>query len=382
MHFIQDYNKKIKPKELNYLKVGIFHPTLNACGGAEWVAVKIINALAKKGHETVVLTNDRVNQNRIKALFGEEAHIGSQFVFPFKPFPPTDLHNIYTDGIRTLLLETKCDILIDTESNALLPGVNITYIHFPILGRLEDYKKENLKSVRARLLYFEPYRLYERRESRNAKRIIFSNSMYTGNAMRRFGMQPTLLYPPIARVFYVNQDENPARENCVVTVARIDKQKRLTTIPEIAKLTNKRIRFLIIGIKQNQQDFNSIIESIERNKVSDRVEVQTDVPQQELQKILRKSKIYLHTSRGEHFGVSLAQAMASGCIPIAYDAGGPKEFVPREFRFTELQDAARKIETAVFGWTLEESKRITKIAEAFSEDNFSSNFLKSFNSIL
>ena len=362
------------------MKVGIFHPSLNACGGAEWVAVKIINALAKKGHETVVLTNDQVNQNRIKDLFGEEAHIGSQFVFPFELFPSTDVHNIYTDGIRTLLLKTQCDILIDTESNALLPGVNITYFHFPMLGRLEDYKKYKLNAVRARLLYFEPYRLYERKESQHTKRIVFSNSMFTGNAMRNLGMHPTLLYPPIAKIFYLDPEENSSRENCVVTVARLDKQKRLDTIPEIARLTNKSIRFLIIGIKQRQQDFDSILESIERNKVSDRVEVQTDVPQRKLLEILRTSKVYLHTSIGEHFGVSLAQAMASGCIPIAYDAGGPREFVPKEYRFTEHKAAAAKIDKAVFEWTPQDSKRVIKIAHKFDEEVFSSKFLDLFDS--
>jgi alpha-1,2-mannosyltransferase len=364
------------------LKVGIFHPTLNACGGAEWVAVKIINTLAQQGHETIVLTNEQVNQNRIKDLFGEEAHIDSQFVFPFEPFPSTDVHNVYTDGIRTLLLKAQCDILIDTESNALLPGVNITYIHFPMLGRLEDYKKYKLNAVRARLLYFEPYRFYEKSESQHTKRIVFSNSMFTGNAMRNFGMHPTLLYPPIAKIFYLNPEENSSRENCVVTVARLDKQKRLDTIPEIARLTNKSIRFRIIGIKQRQKDFDSIIESIERNKVSDRVEVQTDVSQRKLLEILRTSKVYLHTSRMEHFGVSLAQAMASGCIPIAYDAGGPKEFVPKEYRFTEHNDAAKKIEKAILEWTPQESKRISDLSKIFSEETFSFNFLNSLDMYL
>ena len=361
------------------MKVGIFHPTLNGCGGAEWVAVKIINALSRANHETIVLTNKKVDQDKIKRIFGEKALIDREIIFPLEPFHQADLHNVYTDGIRTLFLKTQCDVLVDTQSNSLLPGANITYVHFPLFGRLEEYKKAKVKAVRARLLYFEPYRFYEKHESHNSHRVIFSNSIYTGNAMRRIGIQPSLLYPPIARDYYISPGETPARENQVVTVARIDKQKRLITIPEIAKMTNKKIRFLIIGLKQSQQELNEILGLIERNKVSDRVEVQTDVPQLQLQEILRKSKIYLHTSRGEHFGVSLAQAMASGCIPIAYDAGGPKEFVPHEYRFTELQDAARKIETAVFGWTLEESKRITKIAETFSEDNFSSNFLKSFN---
>ena len=367
---------------MSYLKVGLFHPTLNACGGAEWVAFKLINTLSQRNHKIITLTNEKIDQNRIKTIFGEKVNVDSELVFPFKLFSPTDLHNVYTDGLRTLFLKTHCDVLIDTESNALLPGVNITYVHFPLLGRLEDYKNFRSKQVRARLLYFEPYHFYERRESRNPKRIVFSNSMYTGNAMRRFGMKPTLLYPPISNAYYLNSNEESNRDNVVVTVARIDPGKRLSEIPKIAKLTNKSIRFLIIGLKQSQQELNKILEEIDRNRVSDRVEVMTNLSQERLQNILCTSKIYLHMSRGEHFGVSLAQAMASGCIPIAYDAGGPREFVPERYRFRELDDAAGKIEKAISDWTPQESKRISNMARLFSEDNFSSTFLNLFDSYI
>ena len=364
------------------MKVGIFHPTINACGGAEWVAVKMINSLSKANHETIVLTNQKVNQGKIKKIFGEEAHINREIVFHLEPFNQTDLHNVYTDGIRTLFLKSQCDVLVDTESNALLPGVNITYIHFPLLGRLDDYKKSKLKATRARLLYFEPYRIYERRESQNCKRIVFSNSMYTGNAMKTFGMSPTLLYPPISNLYYLKSDETCNRNDVVVTVARIDPWKRLSEIPTIAKFTNNKIRFLIIGLKQSQQELNNILNEIDRNRVSDRVEVMTNLSQEKLQNILCTSKVYLHMSRNEHFGVSLAQAMASGCIPIAYDAGGPREFVPEKYRFRELEEAARKIEKTIFEWAPQESRRISQMARLFSEDTFSSNFLNSLNVFL
>ena len=356
------------------MKVGIFHPTLNTCGGAEWVAVKIMAALTKEDHGILVLTNEPINWNKIKSIFGETLSGVTDVVTPFEPFRSTDMHNVYTDGLRTLFLKSKCDVVIDTSSNALLPGVNISYIHFPLFGRLDWSHVNELRKS-----YYLGYRLYERIEAKYSNRLVFSNSKYTEDAIRKFtGINSVLLYPPISGSFYNNTNQEP-REDVVITVARIDPGKRLTLIPKIAKMTNRKIRFVIIGLQQSKEELERILKLIDEYKVSDRVEVRTNVSQKDLQNMLSTSKVYLHTSAGEHFGVSLAQAMASGCIPITYDAGGPREFVPENYRFTLLKEAARKIEKAAFEWTSQDSIRISNIARLFIEDNFSSKFLKEFN---
>lgn len=363
-------------KEISELEVGIFHPPLNVCGGAEWVAVNIINSLKKEDHRTVVLTNQKIDQNRVESVFGHRVNVDNEIVLPFEFFTSTDLHNVYTDGLRTLFLKAKCDVLIDTQSNATLPGANITYIHFPILGRLKGIYKSRLRAA-----YFFPYLIYERREARNTKRLILSNSKYTSDAIKKItGINPSLLYPPISKTFYVNPSDINVRENIVVSVSRIAPEKRLTLIPYIARLTNRKIRFRIIGLKESAQELNQILTLIERNKVSDRVEVMTDVSRGDLQSILRKSKVFLHLTHGEHFGVSIVEAMASGCIPVVHNSGGPREFVPDSLRFNEPEEAARKIEKAVFEWTPQESKRISTLAQQFDEENFSKRFLGIFNS--
>jgi hypothetical protein len=51
------------------LKVGIFHPPINVCGGAELVAITMINSLKNSGYQTVVLTNEHIDQRKIKRIF-------------------------------------------------------------------------------------------------------------------------------------------------------------------------------------------------------------------------------------------------------------------------------------------------------------------------
>jgi glycosyltransferase involved in cell wall biosynthesis len=356
--------------------VGVFHPALNICGGAEWVAVNVINCLKKARYDTLVLTNKRIDQERMQTLFGKKVCADAQMLFPLEFFHVTDLHNIYSDFIRTVCLREKCDILIDTYSNALLPGVHLTYVHFPFLGRLVGFDRETNAIRKLLNTYYFPYLLYERKNALNRNRTIFANSKYTMNAIRKItGAPSTILYPPIPRSFFIS-DCCFDRENIVVSVDRISPDKKLTMVPQIARLTNKKIRFLIIGLSESSSELNRILNLITLNGLSDRVKVMTDVPREKVQSILRTSKVFLHTAPYEHFGVSIAEGMASGCIPVVHNSGGPREFVPERFRFNEVTEAARKIEKAVLGSSSEDANECMRIAQRFSEESFSTNFLR------
>ena len=81
---------------------------------------------------------------------------------------------------------------------------------------------------------------------------------------------------------------------------------------------------------------------------------------------------------GEHFGISIVEAMASGCIPIVHNSGGMKEFVPAENRYETLQEAADKIDSAINNWSIEKTLEPKKIADQFSIENFSRQFYGAF----
>ena len=53
---------------MKLLRVGIFHPTLNTCGGAEWVAFKIMDIMRKNNHKVTVLTNEKIDIEKIRRL--------------------------------------------------------------------------------------------------------------------------------------------------------------------------------------------------------------------------------------------------------------------------------------------------------------------------
>jgi glycosyltransferase involved in cell wall biosynthesis len=364
------------------MKIGVLHPTINACGGAELVAVNILDCVKKVGHDTILLTNEKIDQERLQNFFRRRANVDSQIVFPFEFFQTTNPHNIYTDFVRALILKAKCDVLVDTYSNGLLPGSSVVYIHYPLSGRipLPESKKDYIAKLKR--TYYTPYSLYERTKIKQNNIVFFANSAYTMKAIKKFmGIEPVVLYPPVADEFFV-KDCCCDRLNTVISIGRISPEKKFTLIPKIAKLTDKRINFIIIGIKSSALELKRIRELIVVNGVSARVRIVTDLSREKILGILRSSKVFLHTAVGEHFGISIAEAMASGCVVICHDSGGPKEFVPSQFRFDKVEKAAELINKAVNEWSPKMSHEISLLAERFREQNFSKLFAETFCSYL
>jgi alpha-1,2-mannosyltransferase len=362
------------------LIVGVFSPVINWCGGAEWVAVGIINALKEHGHQVVILSDSPLNQERFKGIFNRTVSADKQIIFPLKFFQSTDLKNIYTDAIRLLLLKSKCQVVIDTFSNAILPGANISYIHHPLLRRVEigaPYLRNKL--------FFVPYQYYLRSSTNNFKnKLVLANSKFTAEAIRaETGIDAQVLYPPVmSEITPQQRDFDGKRENNVITVGRICKGKNLTIIPKIAKLTRKDISFTIAGLLESGEIMLSLLRLIKELNVADRVKIMTNVKRDQLKNVLLSSKVYLHPKIDEHFGISIVEAMALGCTPVVHNSGGPREFVSRDFRYNSIEEAAKQVEKAIDDWSPMQARKTSEYTERFDENMFSKQFINIFNSFL
>ena len=355
--------------------MGIFSPVINWCGGAEWVTLNIIDALKEQGHRIILLTNKRLDHSKFSYMFHKEVSVDQQFIFPFEVFPSANYHNIYTDAIRSLLLKSKCDVLVDTYSGAVLPGMDVVYFqNYPLLKAVET----GLPYFR-NLVYFYPYRSFLscHRESMSNK-LFFANSKFIAEAVKaELCITPHVLYPSVSD-FILNRAQshfNDQRENVVLTIARISKGKNLEIIPHIAKLTSKKVSFVIAGLLDSEQALDSLIRLKMELNVSDKVKIMVNVKRSILRQMLLNSKVYLHSAIDEPFGISIVEAMSSGCIPVVHDSGGPKEFVPPNLRYKSPDEAAEKVEKAIADWSTTKANELSKDANRFNENNFSKQFL-------
>ncbi|HEX9239627.1 MAG TPA: glycosyltransferase, partial [Candidatus Bathyarchaeia archaeon] len=70
-------------------------------------------------------------------------------------------------------------------------------------------------------------------------------------------------------------------------------------------------------------------------------------PLRKVKDVLGRAMAYVHCAENEHFGITIVEAMAAGCVPIVHDSGGPREIVTIDvgFRWSDLSTAARQITT-------------------------------------
>jgi alpha-1,2-mannosyltransferase len=361
------------------LIIGVFSPIINWCGGAEFVALNIINALKEQRHKLILMSNKSLDQSKFKDVFGKNIIVDQQIIFPLRFFSPTNFHNIYTDSIKSLMLKSKCEIVIDVYSNAMLPGVEIEYIHYPLLKAVET----GLPHKRANRIFFYPYQSFLRAKRKNiSRKLILANSHFTAEAIKsELGVNPHVLYPPISDNFiYARKNLTEKRGARVITVSRISNGKNLSIIPYIAKLTRKEISFAIVGLLDSSKTLNLLTKSIRKLGLSERVKIYINLSRDQLKRMLLTSKVYLHPTLNEHFGISIVEAMALGCIPVVHDSGGPREFVNEKFRYESVEEAAEKVEKAADYWSPDRAVAISNIAEQFSGNTFSKNFISLFNS--
>jgi glycosyltransferase involved in cell wall biosynthesis len=365
------------------VKVGIFHPTLDWCGGAEVVAVATANSLAQNGYETVLFVNNPVDQKRIRDMVGEPLWPSIKVIVNPTFLNPRDHFDIFESAYRSLILKSHCDLLVDTYSNFVFPWSNVSYIHFPlVIDRVHTrFGRRLLKELRFTYTIGAPYVSFRKRLKDYKRKLIFTNSYFTAKViMDSLGIKPKVLYPPIPNFFF-QQDcpmiEQP-REDLVVTTARFGCGKGVELVPDIANLTHKNIHYVMIGLAHDWSIVQAVKNKIKRLHLEARITVVPNASRQDIKNYLARAKVYLHTMKNEHFGISIAEAMRMGCIPVVHNSGGAPEFVPHRYRYPTIQHAAVIINDAIQNWNSVEAECLIQLAARFSESNFSKKFMQSF----
>ncbi len=361
--------------------IGVFCPTLNVYGGGEFVAIAIANTLAQHHHNVILFSADKINPTAIKNYFGETIHHNIQTIQQPTHFDPRSLPDFYQTIIHSYTAKNRCHIFIDAFSNCVYPWTDITYIHFPYLNRFSF--KANfpyLKRPRFTQAGTLPHVILERNLIDYDKRLVLANSQYTANEITRYSNKKSqVLYPPFPST--ITQTKNFAKnsEKLVVTVSRLDANKLLEKIPKIAVQTSTDIKFAVIGRLCSQSTLDYLETLVKRQGLDDRIKFYPNASAELKADLLKRAKVYLHTMEGEHFGISIAEAMAFGCIPVVHDSGGMKEFVPEPNRYVNIEQAAEKVVEEISSWTPAKSRETTESVTQFSLENFSEKFMDIFH---
>ena len=262
----------------------------------------------------------------------------------------------------------------------IFPNKLVNYIHY--LYPLEYSEPKFLKISLSRKLYLLPLRWLNRDHSRNKSKygLVVANSSFTKKKIEEWypsqKNKVQVIYPPVNIKYFWNEQNN--RSNQVISVGNFEPQKDQLTQIKIAKFF-PNIKFIITGFvnfKFRRDYYNKCLNYVKHLNVKN-VILKPNLGKEELRLLLQKSKYFIHTRENEHFGISIVEAIAAGCIPLVHDSGGQREIVPFEiFRFRSIADAVikfKKILKLDINYT---RKKFQQYIQKFSEERFEDNIIR------
>lgn len=359
------------------MKIAVAHHSLNPAGGAERLCLATIEALEKRGHKVSLVTVERTDWSLLQDKFGpsvmpdKEIYVSSQLLSQkLKSIPIASTYFLtYTMQLLINRSKNKYDVSINTFGDAINSITDIAYVHFPLRAALEfsQVPAFTYTSIWRTLAPF--YNLATSTFDRIApSKLLLTNSKFIKEIVKvSLDRTPIVVYPPVDTKSFSGCLRVSKDENLVAIVASYAPKRHLEQVALIAKHA-KNARFVVIG-KTNEYSSNTLQnlkDYIAALGLEDRVILLKNVPFEELLAVLSKAKVYLHVMPCDHFGISVVEAMASGCVPVVHRSGGPwtdileKEQGKYGFSYLNAVEAANQIEDLM----LDDNLRIAIAAKA------------------
>ncbi|MGH9923552.1 MAG: glycosyltransferase, partial [Nitrososphaerales archaeon] len=205
-------------------------------------------------------------------------------------------------------------------------------------------------------------------------RIISTSNYVRDSLIEHWKVNSEVINPPVdVDEYRCSADDMLVKDNkSIALVGRFDPWKRLETGIYVAENIND-CKVHILGGRENDAYLEFIKSSVERSSVRERIKLYIQAPLPERVNTLKHCGVYLHPANHEDFGISIVEAMAAGCIPVVHNSGGPKEFVPKRWRYDSFEECLTEVKEALHA-SREERLSMVRIAEHFHESYFKEAF--------
>jgi alpha-1,2-mannosyltransferase len=331
------------------MKVLLVHPRLSVKGGGERVAVHSILAATKAGYE-VTLLSEEFDEAGFEDFYGYQGlfeKVERSYYPAFRPllnrqFLLYQRLAYHWNRIRKAIAEDSHDLVLSTQDIGYVPSTAAPVIQYCYFPEYFSHLQIGASSPVWRI-YYRPASAYYRNRVHRVGRLLSVSDFTQVFIEKRWKRDSTTLYPPCPVETFSGLSKTQSRENLVVTVGRIVPEKRFHLFVELARIVPET-KFVAIGSLSSEN--SSYLERLRRAAPPNVSFVLA--PLRKVKEILGRAKAYVHCAENEHFGITIVEAMAAGCVPIVHDSGGPKEIVTEDvgFRWLDLSTAARQI-TAV-----------------------------------
>jgi glycosyltransferase involved in cell wall biosynthesis len=407
------------------LKANFIYSDLNPCGGGERFTLVTMQAVLEMGVDVELTTLEEPNVTKLENAYGKDL---ASIVTSIKK---VNVLSMFDEQSIANNMKNGFDIIINTHgdidpyySNSLSKSNSINYCHFPsakffIQSENKAYLEKHLKIGRMFSISSNST-TNDNTEKNNAHQniddfdrkkylnwlkdaydnlmrnsTILTNSEYSKKAIfNAYGMDDAIVLSPpvevdIFRKFAFSSssfDGDNEREDIILVVSRIDPSKNIENAINFAKLLkeNKIGKGMVItGSLDHYFDgyYDKLKEMIIDLKLIDYVTFEINVSLDKLLSFMKKSKVYFHPRAGEHFGISIVEAMSAGLIPIVPNIGGQTEFVPPKYHYNGLEKATQ-IASSALCVPYTERLQISNSVNNFSTLNYKRHFQQIISELL
>ncbi len=336
------------------MKAAIYNPYLDTLGGGERYTMAIATTLVKSGYVVDVEWKDGSVKEKLEARFGIDL-TGINFIDNIKRGDGYDVCFWVSDGSIPTLKSRK------------------NFLHFQVpftnVGGTSLINKFKLMRINKTIC----------------------NSNFTKKIIdKEFGVDSMILYPPVS----IEKFKAKKKENLILNVARFSEllqSKRQDVLIKMFKTfckTDESWKLVLAG--GVEVGANEYVKKLEKESVGYPIEIIKSPDFKTLRGLYGKAKIFWSASgygvdekknpqKVEHFGIAPVEAMAAGCVPILYKAGGHREIVENNvdgflwdntsdlYRFTKKISTSEKIRKEIAANAIAKSKK-------FSYEEFEKNF--------
>ncbi len=284
------------------MKAAIYNPYLDTLGGGERYTMAVATTLVKLGYGVDVEWKDTSIKDKLEARFGIDLS-GVSFVDDVKRGDGYDV----------------CFWVSDGSIPALKSRNNFLHFQVPFTGVSGRSILNRVKLTRV-------------------KKII-CNSKFTKRFIdKEFGVDSFVLYPPVA----THQFKPKTKEDIILNVSRFSQllqskgQDALIKSFKVFSKSNPGYQLILAGGVEVGAD--KYVEKLKKLIGGYNIKIIKSPSFSELKELYGSARFFWSAAgigvnekkepkRVEHFGITLVEAMASGCVPIVYKAGGYKEII-------------------------------------------------------
>lgn len=343
-------------------RIGIVHPNLSNKGGAEAVAMNTIEVcqdIVETDIDIICLQeadisllneyyNTNVDSTRIR--FISENRIVKQALNYFSRLVNVpNLHRLELALTNRLArdLQSKYDLLVFLKGEASVETNSIQYVHYPqfFLGETDTYSSPNTIFHKTHDWLTESWGMNGKMQIPTNSTII-ANSEWTSDVIHQiYQANAKVMYPPVDVTEFEESKSQLNVEDGFVCVGRIAPGKEVIKIIKIIQSVVESgfdTHLHIIG----PNDHSNFTDRVQRlaGKL-DYITVEGEMNREELIDMIRRHKFAIHGKENEHFGMVVAEFLASESIPFIPNSGGQTEIVESsaELIYNSKTDASKKI---------------------------------------